>query len=118
VRAADSFVFKKGPFCECLHMIETFMIETGCKAFAVLHILKWSKRNSEDSLMRKVLVLIAAVTVVSAVSLSSHRAEAIVPVAPTSIQAAAKAANSILTIACASRRVCTRGVCTVRRVCT
>jgi hypothetical protein len=68
--------------------------------------------------MRRLLFVIAAITLVSTVSLHSHRAEAMMPAASTGIQAAAKTTNSILTIGCASRRVCTRGVCTVRRVCT
>ena len=67
--------------------------------------------------MRKLLFVIAAVTLVSTVCLRSDRAGAMVPAAPTGIQAAVKATNSILTIACVSRRVCSRGVCTVRRVC-
>jgi len=68
--------------------------------------------------MRKVFLAIAAVTLVSAVSLSSHRAEANMPAAPTGIQTAVMAANSIQTVACVMRRVCGRGgVCAMRRVC-
>ncbi len=68
--------------------------------------------------MRKLLPAITAVALVAAMSLSSHRAEAMVPAAPTDIHAAVKAANSTMTIGCVSRRVCSRGVCAMRRVCT
>jgi hypothetical protein len=67
--------------------------------------------------MRKLMLATAAVALVSAVSLSSHRAEATVPAVPTAIQAASQAENSIQPIACIMRRVCARGVCAMRRVC-
>ena len=67
--------------------------------------------------MRKLFLAIAAVTLVSAVSLSSHRAEATMPAGPTAIQAAVQAANSMQPVACVMRRVCSRGVCAMRRVC-
>jgi hypothetical protein len=68
--------------------------------------------------MRKLLPAIAAVTLVSAMFLGFQRAEATMPAAPTGIQAAAKAKTSTLTIGCVTRRVCSRGVCAMRRVCT
>lgn len=67
--------------------------------------------------MRKLFLAIAAVTFVSAVSLSSNQAEATVPAVPTAIQAVVQAGNSIQTVACVMRRVCARGVCAMRRVC-
>ena len=67
--------------------------------------------------MRKVFLAVAAVTLVSAVSLSSDRAEATMPAAPTAIQAVVQGGNSIQTVACVMRRVCSRGVCATRRVC-
>jgi hypothetical protein len=67
--------------------------------------------------MRKSLLAIAAITVVAAASLISHQVGATVP-ASAGIQAAIKAANSIQAVGCVQRRVCSRGVCTMRRVCT
>jgi len=81
-------------------------------------IRKLLDRNQEDEPMRKLVLAIAAAALVSAMSLSSHQAEATVPAAPTVTQAAVKAANSTVTIGCVSRRVCSRGVCAMRRVCT
>ena len=67
--------------------------------------------------MRKLFLAIAAVTLVSVVSLSSHQAEATVPAGSTAIHAAVQAGNSIQPVVCAMRRVCARGVCATRRVC-
>ena len=67
--------------------------------------------------MRKMFLAIAVLTLASAVSLSSHRAEATMPAGPTAIQAAVQAANSIQPVACVMRRVCSRGVCAMRRIC-
>jgi hypothetical protein len=67
--------------------------------------------------MRKLLLAIAAVTLLTAVSLSSYRAEATMPAVPTGIQAAVQAGNPVQTVACVMRRVCARGVCAMRRVC-
>jgi hypothetical protein len=67
--------------------------------------------------MRKLFLAIAAVTLVSVVSLSSHRAEATMPTGSTAIQAAMRAGNSIQPVVCVMRRVCARGVCAMRRVC-
>jgi hypothetical protein len=66
--------------------------------------------------MRKLFFAIAAVTLVSVVSLSAHRAEATVP-GSFGVQAAAQAGNSIQPVVCVMRRVCARGVCAMRRVC-
>jgi len=67
--------------------------------------------------MRKLFLAIVAVTLVSAVSLGSHRAEATMPVATTAVRAAVQAGNSIQPVVCVMRRVCARGVCAMRRVC-
>jgi hypothetical protein len=67
--------------------------------------------------MRKLFLAIAAVTLLSAVSLSSYRAEATMPTGSTAIQAAVRAGNSIQPVVCVMRRVCARGVCAMRRVC-
>jgi len=67
--------------------------------------------------MRRLLLTMSAVTLVSAMTLGSHRAEAIVLATPTSIQAALKATNPAVTIGCVTRRVCSRGACAMRRVC-
>ena len=73
--------------------------------------------NSEDQLMRKLFFAIAAVTLVSVVSLSAHRAEATMPAGSTALRAAVQAENSIQPVVCVMRRVCARGVCAMRRVC-
>jgi hypothetical protein len=80
--------------------------------------LNWAFNcNSEDELMRKLFLAIVAVALVSAASLSSHRAEATMPVATTAVEAAVHAGNSIQPVVCVMRRVCARGVCAMRRVC-
>ena len=66
--------------------------------------------------MRKLFLAIATFTIVSMVSVGSHRAEATVP-GSFAIQAAAQAGNSIQPVVCVMRRVCARGVCAMRRVC-
>ena len=67
--------------------------------------------------MRTLILVTAAIALVSAGSVSSsRRAEATVPAIPTAMQAA-QAGNSVQPIACVMRRVCTRGVCAMRRVC-
>ena len=66
--------------------------------------------------MRKLFLAIATVTIVSMVSLGSHRAGATVP-GSFGVQAAAQAGNSIQPVVCVMRRVCPRGVCAMRRVC-
>jgi hypothetical protein len=66
--------------------------------------------------MRKSLILVAA-AFVAIVSLTCHQAEALMLAAPAGIQAAIKAANSTKTAGCAQRRVCSHGVCTMKRVC-
>jgi hypothetical protein len=68
--------------------------------------------------MRKSLLAMAAITVVVAASLISHEVEAMVPAASAGIQASNKVVNSIQAVGCAQRRVCSHGVCTMRRVCT
>ena len=67
--------------------------------------------------MRNLFLTIAAVTLVSVVSLSSHRAEATMPAGLTAVQAAVQVENSIQPVACVMRRVCARGVCAMRSVC-
>jgi hypothetical protein len=67
--------------------------------------------------MRKLFLAIPAVTLLSVVSLSSHRAEATTPAGSAAIQAAAQVGNSIQPVVCVMRRVCARGVCAMRRVC-
>jgi hypothetical protein len=67
--------------------------------------------------MRKLFLAIATVTLVSVVSLTSHRAEAIMPAGLSGVQAAVRAGNSIQPVVCVMRRVCARGVCAMRRVC-
>jgi hypothetical protein len=67
--------------------------------------------------MGKLFLAIAALTLLAVVSPSSHRAEATMPAGPTAIQAAVQAANSIQPVACVMRRICSRGVCAMRRVC-
>ena len=67
--------------------------------------------------MRTLFFAIAAVTLVSVVSLSAHRAEATMPAGSTALQAAVQAENSIQPVVCVMRRVCARGVCAMRRVC-
>jgi hypothetical protein len=66
--------------------------------------------------MGKLFLAIATVTIVSMVSLGSHRAEATVP-GSFAVQAVAQAGNSIHPVVCVMRRVCARGVCAMRRVC-
>ena len=66
--------------------------------------------------MRKLFLAIATVTIVSMVSLGSHRAEVSVP-GSFAVQAAAQAGNSIQPVVCVMRRVCARGVCAMRKVC-
>jgi hypothetical protein len=66
--------------------------------------------------MGKLFLAIATVTIVSMVSLGSHRAEATVP-GSFGVQAVAQVGNSIQPVVCVMRRVCARGVCAMRRVC-
>ena len=87
------------------------------RAYEVLKLNYVLNCNSEDVLMRKLFLTIAAVTLVSVVYLSSHRAEATMPAGLTAVQAAVQAENSIQPVACVMRRVCTRGVCAMRSVC-
>jgi len=66
--------------------------------------------------MRKWFLAILAATILCAVSLTTHRAEANMSAAG-GVQTAAKTVTSIQTVACVMRRVCSRGVCATRRVC-
>jgi hypothetical protein len=65
--------------------------------------------------MRGLLIAAGAVAMLSAASLSSHPARAMMPVAPKAIQAP----SQIETVACHMRKVCSRvtGKCHMRNVC-
>ena len=69
----------------------------------IMKILKRRQLDLRGALLRKLFLALSAVTLLSAISLSSHQAKTTVIVAPNGIQAT----SLIQTIACHMRQVCT-----------
>ena len=67
--------------------------------------------------MGKSLLVLATTVLIGIMSFISYQAEAMMPATPAAIQATIKAVTATEAIGCVQRRVCSHGVCTMRRVC-